>query len=310
MSDKTFITERIKALFLEAGFYAVGITDANRLDDEAERLKEWIGLGFHGKMQYMENHFEKRVHPERLVEGTQSIICLAYNYYTEDTQIESAPQLASYAYGRDYHKVIKKRVKPIIQQLQQEFGHFNSRTFVDSAPVMERDLAKKAGLGWIGKNTLLINPKKGSKFFLAEVFVDLDLAYDTAISDHCGTCTRCIDACPTEAIHSDGYVMDASKCISYLTIELKDEDLPPEFKGKMNNWMFGCDICQDVCPWNRFSAPHSESEFQARERILTMSREDWLNLDEDSFNELFHGSAVKRAGFKQLKRNILYLLPE
>ena len=297
----------IKKLFLDAGFLLVAFVKAEPLLEEAERLRQWLDMGYHGKMSYMANHFEKRTQPGKLVEGTKSIICLAYNYHSDKQQNPDAPKLSSYAFGRDYHKIIKKRIKPAIAAMTEKLGPFAHRSFVDSAPVLERDLARHAGLGWTGKNTMIINPKKGSRFFLAEVFVDFELAYDTPIQDYCGTCTRCIDACPTDAISEDGYQMDGSKCISYLTIELKDEDIPAEFKGKMENWMFGCDICQDVCPWNRFSSPHSEAAFEPSEALLNMDREDWKNLDEQSFNELFEGSAVKRTGYKGLKRNINFL---
>ncbi len=300
-------TALIKQSFLEAGFLSIGIARPTKLEEEARRLQEWLDLGYHGKMSYMENHFDKRTSPEELLPGTKSIICLAYNYHTDLKQKPDAPKLASYAFGRDYHKVIKKRIKHVIRDLQESIGEFNYRPFVDSAPVMERDLAKRAGLGWIGKNTLLIHPQKGSYFFLAEVFVDFELAYDTPMRDYCGTCTRCIDACPTDAIAEEGFVLDASKCISYLTIELKDEEIPSEFQGKMEDWMFGCDICQDVCPWNRFSSNNSEAEFHPSERLLALNRKDWQELTEDEFNELFHGSAVKRTGYSGLKRNISFL---
>jgi len=305
--DRTEKTAIVKKRFLEAGFSDVGIASAAAFHTEAEKLKEWLGLGYHGKMDYMENHFEKRTQPEKLVPGTRSIVCLVYNYATEKSQMADAPKIAKYAYGKDYHKVIKKKIKSVVAGLEDELGPFKSRAFVDSAPVLERDLARRAGMGWLGKNTLLIHPRRGSFFFLAELFVDFELEPDEPIADYCGRCTRCIDACPTDAISEEGYLMDASRCISYLTIELKDEELPEEFRGKMDNWAFGCDVCQDVCPWNRFSQAHREERFEPSEELLNMSKEEWQALDEETFNELFSGSAVRRTGFKGLKRNISFL---
>lgn len=301
-------TEWIKKLAEEAGFLLCSVAPAEKMMSESERLAEWLGLGYHGKMSYMENHFEKRTDPALLVPGTKSVICLAYNYHTEDTQKDpEAPKISSYAFGRDYHKVIKKKLKALVKTMEEQIGSFSHRFFVDSAPVLERELANRAGLGWIGKNTMLINSRIGSRFFLTELFVDFELDYGEPVRDHCGTCTRCIEACPTDAILEEGYIMDASRCISYLTIELKDEEIPEEFRDSMDNWMFGCDVCQDVCPWNRFSREHKENDFIPKEALLSMSREDWLDLDEDSFNELFEGSAVKRTGYKGLKRNIEFL---
>ncbi len=298
----------IKARAKELGFLSVGIAKAELLEEEAVRLKEWLGLNYHGEMKYMENHYDKRVDPRLLVEGGKSVICFSYNYYTEQEQLDPhAPKISKYAYGRDYHKVIKKKLKTLWMDMQKEFGEFGGRYFVDSAPVMERDWANRSGLGWIGKNTLLINPKQGSYFFLAEMIVDFELLYDQPIADHCGTCTRCIDACPTDAIDANGYLMDATKCISYLTIELKEDDIPEEFKDKMENWMYGCDICQDVCPWNRFSSEHQESDFIDNTGKLDLTKEDWNNLTESEFNNLFFASAVKRTKYKGLKRNIDFL---
>jgi epoxyqueuosine reductase len=299
--------EWIKSKARELGFLSAGYARAEAMPDEAERLRQWLGLGYQGKMQYLENHFEKRTDPTKLVPGTRSIISLAYNYHTEEKQKDpEAPKISSYAYGRDYHKLIKKKLKSLCRSIEEEFGSFEYRFFVDSAPVLERDWALRAGLGWIGKNTLLIHPKKGSHFFLAELFVDFDLPYDAPMSDYCGTCRRCIDACPTDAIAGNGYVLNASRCISYLTIELKDE-IPEEFQPQMENWIFGCDICQDVCPWNRFSEEHQEVEFQPRGDLLDLSKSDWQNLSEEKFESLFKGSAVKRAGYKGLKRNIEFV---
>lgn len=258
----------------------------------------------------MANHFDKRVDPRKLVPGAKSVISLAYNYYTEEEQADpTAPKISMYAYGRDYHKVVKKKLKNIWRFLQTEIGDINGRLFVDSAPVLERDWARRSGIGWVGKHTLLLNPKKGSYFFLAEIILDVELTYDAPMRDHCGTCTRCIDACPTDAISPNGYVMDGSKCISYLTIELKD-DIPAQFKDQMSDYMFGCDICQQVCPWNRFSQPHHEADFGPNQQLLGMKKRDWIDLTEDIFNDLFQGSAVKRTKYEGLKRNIEFLIHE
>lgn len=258
-------------------------------------------------MDYMAEHFDKRLDPTKLVPGAKSVISLVYNYYTEETQADSdAPKIAMYAYGKDYHKVIKKKLKVLLQRLREEFGEIDGRCFVDSAPVMERQWAALSGLGWQGKNTLLINKKKGSYFFLAEVISDLVLASDHPVDDHCGTCTKCIDACPTGAISEEGYLLDSNKCISYLTIERKDE-IPDEFNGKMANWMFGCDICQAVCPWNKFSSPHDESKFIAKEELLVKSKKEWEEITTEVFEKLFEGSPVKRTKYAGLKRNIEFL---
>ena len=308
MSDLTEKTKWIKDKALELGFLSVGVSKAEFMEEESRRLKEWLGMGYHGKMEYMERNFDKRVDPTRLVEDARSVICFTYNYYTEKEQSDPhAPKISKYAYGRDYHKVVKKKLKTLWKAIEEKYGVINGRYFVDSAPILERDWAKRSGLGWIGKNTLLINPKQGSYFFLAEMVVDFELEYDTPIDDYCGTCTKCIDACPTEAINPEGYVMDGSKCISYLTIELKDEKLPTEFKPKMENWMYGCDICQDVCPWNRFSTEHNEDDFLPKADLLNKSKSDWKTMSEEEYDTLFFGSAVKRTGYKGLKRNIDFL---
>ena len=300
-------TEIVKQTARDLGFTSVGIAKAEFMEEEAKRLTEWLNQGYHGSMSYMENHFDKRTDPTLLVPGAKSIIMLTYNYHTEKKQQDPlAPKISSYAYGRDYHKVIKKKLKVFMSILREKIGDIDGRCFVDSAPVMERDWAARAGVGWVGKNTLLIHPKHGSYFFLAEMILDLELEYDDPIKDYCGTCTACIDACPTDAISSDGYVLDGSKCISYLTIELKD-DIPSSFEGAMDNWMYGCDICQQVCPWNRFSSPHEEPQFEPKESLLSMSQEDWVEITEDVFDNLFIGSAVKRTKFQGLKRNISFL---
>lgn len=289
------------------GFLLCHIAKAEFMTEEARRLDEWLSQDYHGDMSYMANHFDKRVDPRLLVPGAKSVISLAYNYYSNVRQIDpEAPQISMYAYGKDYHKVVKKKLQQMLEWMKTSFGNINSRVFVDSAPVLERDWARRSGLGWMGKNTMIIHPKKGSWFFLADIITDLEMVYDQQLSDYCGTCTRCIDACPTEAIHEDGYLMDGSKCISYLTIELKKK-LPLEYKDKMENWMFGCDICQQVCPWNRFAESHSEPAFLPKEKLISMSKEEWHDLSEPLFDELFEGSAVKRTKYEGLKRNIKFL---
>jgi len=298
-------TEWIKAKAAELGFLDVGIAKAEFLKDEADRLQDWLNKGYQGKMTYLENHFEKRTDPRKLIKNAKSVVSLAYNYFPEEViNPEGGIKISKYAYGRDYHKVVKKKLKYFFKQMNETFGPLEGRFFVDSAPVMEREWALRAGLGWIGKNTLIINPKKGSFFFLAEIIIDQELDYDAPMTDFCGSCTKCIEACPTEAILGDGYEMDASKCISYLTIELKDEALPSEFGEQMEGWAFGCDICQDVCPWNRFSVPHKEQEFLPSEALKKMEDDSWKKLEEEKFNELFEGSPVKRTGYAGLMRNI------
>lgn len=301
-------TEKIRQEAYRLGFGFVGIAKAEQMDEEARRLEAWLNQGAHGKMSYMANHFDKRIDPRKLVEGAKSVISLTYNYYTPDKQEDgNAPKISQYAYGKDYHFVVKDKLKELIQFIQDEIGDVNGRAFVDSAPVLERDWAKRSGTGWIGKNTMLINPKAGSYFFLSELIIDLELVYDNPLKDYCGRCTRCIDACPTEAISPNGYIMDGSKCISYLTIELKDDVLPPQYKDKMENWMFGCDICQDVCPWNRFSKKHQEPEFEPHSDFLKMTKSEWEEITQDVFNEIFKKSAVKRTKLEGLKRNIAFL---
>ncbi len=302
-------TERIRNEANRLGFSFVGIARAEQMDEEARRLEAWLNQGLHGSMHYMANHFDKRIDPRKLVDGAKSVISLTYNYFTEEKQADvEAPKISKYAYGTDYHFVVKDKLKQLLQFINDEIGEVNGRAFVDSAPVLERDWAKRSGVGWVGKNTLLINPKRGSYFFLAELILDLELVGDNPIRDHCGTCRRCIDACPTEAISPNGYVMDGSKCISYLTIELKvDEKIPPQYKDQMAGWMFGCDICQDVCPWNRFSKRHEEPQFEPHPKLLTMTKEEWLDITEDVFKEIFKKSPVKRTKFEGLKRNIAFL---
>ncbi len=292
---------------LRLGFSFVGFARAEHMDEEARRLEAWLNQGRHGKMGYMANYFEKRVDPRKLVPGAKSVVSLMYNYYTgKEQKAPDAPKISKYAYGKDYHFVVKDKLKQLMAFIQEEIGEVGGRVFVDSAPVLERDWARRSGLGWTGKNTMLIHPKAGSYFFLAEAIIGLELVYDSPIKDYCGTCRRCIDACPTDAISEEGYLLDGSKCISYLTIELK-EAIPQEFQGKMENWMFGCDICQEVCPWNRFSRSHDEPEFEPKEELLEMDRGDWEEVTEEVFRELFRKSAVKRTKYKGLKRNIDFL---
>jgi epoxyqueuosine reductase len=283
-----------------------GISKADFLKEEANKLEKWLKAGNHGKMTYMENHFDKRLDPRLLVDDAKSVISLLFNYYTPDEQQDpEAPKISKYAYGEDYHFIVKDKLKSFMKEIQQEIGEVNGRVFVDSAPVLDKAWAKKSGLGWMGKNTNIIHPKEGSFFFIAEIILDLELEYDGPIKDYCGTCTKCIDACPTGAIKP--YEVDGSKCISYLTIELKNEIIPKEFSGKMENWMFGCDICQDVCPWNRFAKKHNEPKLNPHDNLLKMSKVDWEDLTEEVFRELFKKSAVKRTKFKGLKRNISFL---
>jgi len=297
-------TAFIKNTAKQLGFDFVGISKAAFLEEEAPRLEKWLNENRHGKMQYMENHFDKRLNPKLLVEDAKSVISLLYNYYPEK-EIEGEFKISKYAYGEDYHNVIKEKLKEFLFLIQQEIGQITSRAFVDSAPVMDKVWAKKAGLGWIGKNSNLINKQQGSFFFIAELIIDVVLEYDGPIKDYCGTCTRCIDACPTNAI-IDPYVVDGSKCISYFTIELKEE-IPQEMKGKFQNWAFGCDICQDVCPWNRFSKAHNEEKFSPLDGVKNFSSIDWQDFTDELFKKTFSLSPLKRSKFEGIKRNILFL---
>lgn len=300
----------IKNQASKLGFLNVGISKAELLESEAKNLEQWLSFNYHANMSYMENHFDLRVDPSKLVPGAKSVISLSYNYYTDQKQSDpAAPKISMYAYGKDYHKIIKKKLKSLLSLIQEEYGDVHGRCFVDSAPLLERDLAKRAGLGWTGKNTLLLNKKQGSYFFLAEIVLDLEIQTDHETPDHCGTCTKCIDACPTDAINEEGYILDASKCISYLTIELKDQ-IPQEFNDKMDNWMFGCDICQAVCPWNRFSSPHQEEKFIPKDELMNKSKAEWKEVTLEVFDQLFEGSPVKRTKFEGLKRNIDFLTQE
>lgn len=298
---KTIIQKEAKRL----GFDACGVSKAEFLEEEAPRLEKWLLNQMNGKMTYMENHFDKRLDPRLLVPDAKSVISLSLNYYPSQIQNKEAPKISKYAYGEDYHFVIKDKLKALLNFIQDEIGQVNGRVFVDSAPVMDKAWAAKSGIGWLAKNSNLINKKRGSFFFIAELILDLDLEPDAPTLDHCGTCTRCIDACPTQAIVQP-YVVDGSKCISYLTIELKDS-IPNEFKGKMDDWMFGCDVCQDVCPWNKFSLTHVEERFHPNAQLLSMNKKDWQELTHEVFSKVFKKSAVKRTKFEGLKRNIEFL---
>lgn len=299
-------TSLIKAEAKRLGFDYVGVSKADFLEEEAPRLENWLNNNMHGQMSYMQNYFDKRLDPRLLVPGAKSVISLLLNYFPSENQVDdTAPKISKYAYGKDYHIVIKEKLNQLLEFIKENIGEVDGRAFVDSAPVMDKAWAKKSGLGWIGKNSNLINKSSGSFYFIAELILDLDLEYDGAVKDYCGTCTKCIDACPTDAIIAP-YVVDGSKCISYFTIELK-ENIPDDVKGKMENRMFGCDICQDVCPWNRFSKPHQEPLFKANEELLGMKKEDWIELTEETFRRVFKDSAVKRTKFTGLKRNIEFL---
>ncbi|HRH57038.1 MAG TPA: tRNA epoxyqueuosine(34) reductase QueG [Chitinophagales bacterium] len=296
----------IKQWATELGFTHCGIAKAEFLEEEAPKLEAWLKRSYQGEMHYMENHFDMRLDPRILVPGAKSVISLTYNYFTEEKQHEDAPKISKYAFGEDYHHVVKDKLFLLLKKMQQEMGEINGRCFVDSAPVLERVWANKAGIGWIGKHSLLITKQQGSFFFLAELIVDIELEYDIAFAtDHCGTCTACIDACPTNAI-VENKVVDGSKCISYFTIELKDA-IPMQYKDKFDDWMFGCDICQDVCPWNRFSKKHNEAKFTPNKKMLSMNRKEWKEITEEVFNELFRYSAVKRTKYEGLKRNLEFL---
>ena len=305
MENKKNYTELIKNEAKRLGFISCGISRAEFLEDEAPRLEKWLKMKMNGEMKYMENYFEKRLDPTKLVDDAKSIISLTYNYYPEDLQNKEAPKVSKYAYGMDYHYVIKEKLNFFLTFIKDKIGDVHGRAFVDSAPILEKAWAAKSGIGWVGKNSNLITKQVGSFYFLAELIIDLDLDYDTIESDHCGQCTACIDSCPTEAI-TEPYVVDGSKCISYFTIELK-ENIPQEFKGKFDDWVFGCDVCQDVCPWNKFSKPHKEPLFQSSSELMKMSRDEWNEITEETFNKIFKNSAVKRTGYKGLTRNLNFI---
>ena len=282
-----------------------GVSKAGFLEQEAPRLEDWLNKNRNGEMHYMENHFDKRLDPTLLVPGAKSVVSLLLNYYPEETQREDSYKISKYAYGTDYHFVIKDKLKEFLEAIRAHIGEVDGRAFVDSAPVLDKAWAAKSGLGWVGKNSNLLTKQVGSFFFIAELIIDLELEYDTPVTDHCGSCTACIDACPTQAI-VDPYVVDGSKCISYFTIELKNE-IPDYAKGKMDDWMFGCDVCQDVCPWNRFSRPHKEPLFNPKPELLQYSKKEWKELTQEVFSEIFKKSPVKRTKFSGLKRNIDFL---
>ena len=306
IENKAKYTKQIKSEAQRLGFLSCGISKAGFLEDEAPRLENWLNNNMHGEMQYMENHFDKRLDPTKLVENSKSVISLLLNYFPSEIQKDkTAPKLSKYAYGTDYHFVIKDKLKSLLHFIQEEIGEVQGRAFVDSAPVLDKAWAAKSGLGWIGKHSNLLTQQVGSFYFIAEIIIDLELDYDLPVTDHCGSCTACIDACPTQAI-VEPYIVNGSKCISYFTIELK-EKIPSEFKGMFDNWMFGCDVCQDVCPWNRFSKSHSEPLFNPHPDLLSMSTKEWEEITQEVFSALFKKSAVKRTKFSGLKRNIQFL---
>lgn len=305
INSKETYSKFIKAEAKRLGFISCGISKAGFLEEEASRLENWLNKNYNGQMAYMSNHFDKRLDPTLLVDDAKSVISLLLNYYPDSSQNSESFKISKYAYGQDYHFVIKEKLKEFLHSIQENIGEVSGRAFVDSAPVLDKAWAAKSGLGWIGKNSNLLTQKIGSFYFIAELILDLDLEYDHATTDHCGSCTACIDACPTQAIVAP-YVVDGSKCISYYTIELK-ENIPLEMKGKFDEWMFGCDTCQDVCPWNRFSKPHSEPLFNPNPDLLSFSKKDWIEMTEETFRIVFKDSPIKRTKFNGLKRNINFL---
>ncbi|HKX85657.1 MAG TPA: tRNA epoxyqueuosine(34) reductase QueG [Flavobacterium sp.] len=308
MNTKEKYSHLIKTEALRLGFLSCGISKAGFLEEEAPRLEDWLNKNRHGQMSYMENHFDKRLDPTLLVDDAKSVVSLLLSYYPSEIQNLDSYKISKYAYGQDYHFVIKDKLKDLLSFIQTEIGEVNGRVFVDSAPVLDKAWAAKSGLGWIGKNSNLITKQVGSFYFIAELIIDLELEYDHATTDHCGSCTACLDACPTQAIVAP-YVVDGSRCISYFTIELKD-NIPNEMKGKFDDWMFGCDVCQDVCPWNRFSQPHNEPLFNPNPEILSFSKKDWQEITEETFRAVFKNSAVKRTKLDGLQRNIRFLQME
>ena len=306
LDKKSHYSESIKSKAKDLGFLSCGISKADFLEEEAPHLEQWLNQNHHGEMAYMANYFDKRLGPRVLVPGAKSVVSLLLNYHTEEKQTDvEAPKIASYAFGDDYHNVIKDKLKQLMSFIHQEIGEVQGRVLVDSAPVMDKAWAAKSGLGWIGKNTNLISKKVGSFFFIAELILDLELEHDLPATDHCGSCTACIDACPTDALLAP-YQIDESKCISYVTIELKNE-IPTDFQGKMDNWAFGCDVCQTVCPWNRFATPHSEPAFNPPDELLSLSKNEWEEMTQEVFSVIFKNSAIKRTKYKGLKRNIKFL---
>ena len=304
-SNKQKLTNFIKSKSVDLGFISCGISKADFLEEEAANLENWLKNEMHGEMSYMERNFDMRLDPRKILNGAKSVISLTYNYYTDKLQKDENFKISKYAFGTDYHFVIREKLKNLLFLIKEKVGDINGRVFVDSAPILERAWAKKSGLGWIGKNTNLISKNVGSFFFLCEIIVDIELDYDYSTTDHCGTCTACIDACPTNAI-VEPYKVDGSRCISYLTIELK-ENMPEYAKDSYDKWIFGCDICQDVCPWNKFSKPHNEPLFNADEKFLSMSKNEWLEITKETFDKVFKDSAVKRTGYDGLKRNIKFI---
>jgi epoxyqueuosine reductase len=305
--NKVETSQFIKSIAAEAGFDFCGIAAARPLDEDARKLENWLLQGKQGQMQYMENHFELRVNPYKLLPGAKSVICFLMNYFPDVDQVNNSPKISKYAYGKDYHDVIRPKLQLILSRMKEKLGDFHGRGFVDSAPVLERSWGVLSGLGWIGKNGNLIHKKSGSFFFIATLIVDLELDYDAPVTaDYCGSCTRCIDACPTEAIEPDK-VVDGSKCISYFTIELKDLLIPEPMKNKFENWLFGCDVCQDICPWNRFSKPTSEAAFTPVAEILHFSEKDWEELSEEGFKRIFSASPLKRAKYAGIRRNLEFI---
>ncbi|HEA31227.1 MAG TPA: tRNA epoxyqueuosine(34) reductase QueG [Leeuwenhoekiella sp.] len=305
MTNKSKNTNLIKTEAKRLGFMSCGISKAEFLEEEAPRLESWLNKNHNGKMGYMENHFDKRLDPTKLVPGAKSVVSMLLNYYPEKKQTEDSYKISKYAYGTDYHFVIKDKLKELLHLINDEIGEVHGRAFVDSAPVLDKAWAAKSGLGWVGKNSNLLTKQVGSFYFIAELIIDLELDYDHAVTDHCGSCTACLDACPTQAI-VEPYVVDGSKCISYYTIELKDS-IPEEASGNMDDWMFGCDICQDVCPWNKFSKAHSEPLFNPNPQLLDMTKKDWEEITQEVFSQVFKKSAVKRTKFAGLARNIQFL---
>ena len=303
--DRKHHADLIKAEAANLGFLSCGISEATFLEEEATRLEAWLKNGMHGEMAYMENHFDKRLDPRKLVPGARSVVSLLYNYYPSERQRGDSYKISKYAYGEDYHFVVKRKLKDLLHYIQDAIGEVDGRAFVDSAPVLDKAWAARSGLGWIGKHTNLLTKEVGSFYFIAELILDLDLEADAPVTDHCGSCTACLDACPTNAIVRP-YVVDGSKCISYFTIELKNE-IPVSMRGQFDDWVFGCDVCQDVCPWNRFSRPHSETAFAPGAEILGFGKRDWEELTEEVFRKVFKKSAVKRTRFSGLKRNIKFL---
>lgn len=300
-------TAIVKSIATQCGFDYCGIARAVPLDEDARRLEAWLSKGMNGSMQYMENYFDLRVNPEKLVPGARSVITMLLNYFPSASPANNAPKISRYAWGNDYHEVIRGKLKYFLQEMKQRIGEVNGRGFVDSAPVLERAWAQRSGLGWVGKNGNLIHKKAGSFFFIATLIVDLELEYDDPVAkDYCGSCRKCIDACPTDAIQ-ENRVIDGSKCISYFTIELKDMLIPDVVKGKFDNWMFGCDICQEVCPWNRFSVGTHETDFAPIPEILNFDTQDWEDLTEESFKKIFKNSPLKRAKFNGIKRNLKFI---